>query len=95
MGASITRTWPPTFPPETLPQLRSLDFINKANLRSAHTQEWDGACAAGNTYEFLVEVKRSYLDRSTLNAVIAHLVRSAKVEKLPLLVARYIPKTLC
>ena len=29
--------------------------------------------ATGKKYEFLVEVKRSYLDRSTLNAVIAHL----------------------
>lgn len=85
-----------SFPPETLRQLRSLDFINKADFRSAPTREWDGVLqlrAAGKHYEFLVEIKRSYLDRSTLNAVIAHLTQSANVEKkLPLLVARYIPR---
>jgi hypothetical protein len=84
------------FPSETLRQLRSLDFINKADFRPARAQEWDGVLVlrtAGKKYEFLVEVKRSYLDRSTLNAVIAHLTRSAKVEnKLPLLIARYIPR---
>jgi hypothetical protein len=85
-----------SFPSETLRQLRSLDFINKADFHPARAQQWDGVLvmdAAGKKYEFLVEVKRSYLDRSTLNAVIAHLIRSAKVEKkLPLLVARYIPR---
>ena len=84
------------FPSKTLQQLRSLDFINKADFRPAHAQEWDGVLVlrvTGKKYEFLVEVKRSYLDRSTLNAVIAHLKRTAKVEnKLPLLVARYIPR---
>jgi hypothetical protein len=87
---------PGSFPSETLRHLRSLEFINKANFRPARAQEWDGVLvlrAAGKPYEFLVEVKRSYLDRSTLNAVIAHLTQSAKVEKkLPLLVARYIPR---
>ena len=87
---------PGSFPSETLRQLRSLNFINKADFRPAHAQEWDGVLilrAAEKKYEFLVEVKRSYLDRSTLNAVIAHLNRSAKVEKKPpLLVARYIPR---
>ena len=85
-----------SFPSETLQQLRSLDFINKADFHPAHAQEWDGVLvlrATGKNYEFLVEVKRSYLDRSTLNAVIAHLNLSAKVEKKPpLLVARYIPR---
>ena len=87
---------PGSLPSQTLRQLRSLDFINNADFRPARAQEWDGVLllrAAGKKYEFLVEVKRSYLDRSTLNAVIAHLTRSAKVEKkLPLLVARYIPR---
>ena len=61
------------FPSKTLQQLRSLDFINKADFRPAHAQEWDGVLVlrvTGKKYEFLVEVKRSYLDRSTLNAVI-------------------------
>jgi len=65
---------PGSFPSETLRHLRSLEFINKANFRPARAQEWDGVLvlrAAGKPYEFLVEVKRSYLDRSTLNAVIA------------------------
>ncbi len=85
-----------SFPSETLRQLRSLNFINKADFRKVRAREWDGVLvlrAAGKKYEFLVEIKRSYLDRSILNAVIAHLSRSAKVEnKLPLMVARYIPR---
>ncbi len=87
---------PTSFPSEILQQLRSLSFINKADFRPVRAREWDGVLilrAAGKKYEFLVEIKRSYLDRSTLNAVIAHLNRSAKVEnKLPLMVARYIPR---
>lgn len=81
-----------------LEQLRALPFVMDLDF-SAKThsagQEADGILkirAPKGTYRFLVEQKRSYLDRGVLNALIAQAKLYAAEHREPLLLfARYIP----
>jgi hypothetical protein len=77
----------------TLPFVRDLDFSAPAR----HTPlEVDGMLKVRTpkgTYEFLVEQKRSYLDRGMLNALLAQATLYAREHGKPLLLfARYVPR---
>jgi hypothetical protein len=76
----------------TLPFIRDLDF---SAPRRDTNPEVDGMLRVRTpkgTYEFLVEQKRSYLDRGMLNALVAQAKLYAREHRNPLLLfARYVP----
>lgn len=80
-------------------QISALEFVKDATLEPARdvgSVRPDGTLkirTAKRTHVFLVETKRSYLDASTLNAIISHANVSSKATGHPvLLFARYIPQ---
>jgi hypothetical protein len=82
-----------------LEQLRTLPFVSALNFSAAgrHAQpEVDGMLQVRTpkgTYNFLVEQKRSYLDRGMLNALVAQATLYAREHGKPLLLfARYVPR---
>jgi hypothetical protein len=81
-----------------LEQLRALPFVTDLDFSAEgrhNDREVDGILkirAPKGTYRFLVEQKRSYLDRAVLNALIAQAKLYATAHRDPLLLfARYIP----
>ncbi|MGA8442814.1 MAG: hypothetical protein WB714_31665, partial [Candidatus Sulfotelmatobacter sp.] len=82
-----------------LEQLRTLPFVTDLDFSAEgrrNDREADGILkirSPKGTYRFLVEQKRSYLDRGVLNALIAQakLHAAEHREHLLLLFARYIP----
>ncbi len=91
------RVEPPLTP--FLEQLRTLHFISDLDFspkNRAGDQGIDGTLKVRTpkgTYSFLVEQKRSYLDRGILNALVAQAKLYARVHRKPLLLlARYIPR---
>jgi hypothetical protein len=80
-----------------LEQLRTLPFVRDLDLSAPgrHTHPGlDGVLmrTQKGTYDFLVEQKRSYLDRGTLNALVARAKLYAREHDKPLLLfARYVP----
>jgi hypothetical protein len=81
-----------------LEQLRALPFVTDLDFYAEgrrNDREVDGILkirAPKGTYRFLVEQKRSYLDRGMLNALVAHAKHYATEHRDPLLLfARYIP----
>jgi len=88
----------PTIQP-FLEQLRTLPFVSDLDFsrESSRTDpDVDGVLkirAPKGTYHFLVEQKRSYLDRGMLNALIAQAKTYATEHRRPLLLfARYVPR---
>ena len=82
-----------------LDQLRSLPFVKGLDFSIPNRNGDSGidgflkVRTTDRTYNFLVEQKRSYLDRGILNALIAHSKRGAKGRHDPLLLlARFVPK---
>jgi hypothetical protein len=82
-----------------LQQLRSLHFIRDLNFSTENRggdQGVDGTLKVRTpkgTYSFLVQQKRSYLDRGILSALVAQAKLSAGSDRKPLLLfARYIPR---
>ncbi len=81
-----------------LEQLRTLPFVSDLDFsapgRDTHP-EVDGMLKVRTpkgAYDFLVEQKRSYLDRGTLNALVAQAKLYAREHRKPLLLfARYVP----
>jgi hypothetical protein len=92
-----TRVEPPLTP--FLEQLRTLHFISDLDFPPKNRggdQGIEGTLKVRTpkgTYSFLVEQKRSYLDRGILNALVAQAKLYARVHRKPLLLlARYIPR---
>lgn len=81
-----------------LSRIRTLEFVRNAKLApvpNLGTLRPDGMLTIRTpkgSYVFMIETKSSYLDRSTLNAIITHANLSLKGPKHPvLLFARYVP----
>lgn len=81
-----------------LEQLRTLHFISDLDFSPKNRggdQGIDGTLKVRTPkgpYSFLVEQRRSYLDRGILNALVAQAKLYARVHRKPLLLlARYIP----
>lgn len=82
-----------------LEQIRRLPFVEGIDFsQESQPVDWgaDGTLnvrTPDGTYAFIVEQKRSYLDRGILNAIIAQAKHSAQSRNQPLLLlARFIPK---
>ncbi len=93
----IMRVEPPLAP--FLEQLRTLHFVSDLDFSAegrGNDPGIDGLLKVRTpkgTYAFLVEQKRSYLDRGILNALVAQAKLNAKEHREPfLLLARYIPR---
>ena len=80
-----------------LDKIRTLGFVRNARLGPAPNLDPvrpDGTLTIRTpkgTYVFMIETKSSYLDRSTLNAIIAHANASLKPRHPVVLFARYVP----
>src|SRR6266571_4494974 len=80
-----------------LSKIRMLEFIRKAKLSPAPNLgnlRPDGMLTIRTpkgSYVFMIETKSSYLDRSTLNAIITHSNASLKPRHPVVLFARYVP----
>jgi hypothetical protein len=76
----------------TLPFVRDLDFSAPGRHTRAGVDGVLKVRTPKGTYDFLVEQKRSYLDRGTLNALVAQAKLCAREHDKPLLLlARYVP----
>jgi hypothetical protein len=84
---------------EYLNKIRALDFVSDAkfgpapDLGKIHPDGMLKIRTPKRSYIFIVETKRSYLDSSTLNAIISHANVSSDATRHPvLLFARYVPE---
>lgn len=76
-----------------LPFVRGLDFSRPGHDADSGVDGILKVRTPDGTYSFLIEQKRSYLDRGNLNALIAQSEHAAKSRHQPLLLlARFIPK---
>lgn len=76
-----------------LPFVKGLDFSRENRTVDSETDRILKLRTPKGTYSFLVEQKRSYLDRGILNALVSQAQLNAKRRREPLLLlARFVPK---
>ena len=76
-----------------LPFVKGLDFSRENRTVDSETDGILKLRTPKGTYSFLVEQKRSYLDRGILNALVSQAQLNAKRRREPLLLlARFVPK---